>query len=67
MFKVILLFLLLVIIWAAIWMGLAVFVLIPFMGESATSTLGTLAGLLVGWYLMHVSLETGSSRGWIRW
>lgn len=67
MFKVILLFLLLVIIWGALWVGLASLVLIPTVGESATSTLGTLLGMLVGWGLMQLSLSVGQSRRWIKW
>ncbi|AIM40513.1 hypothetical protein [Escherichia phage J8-65] len=67
MLKVILLFLLLVIIWGALWVGLASLVLIPAVGESATSTLGTLLGMLVGWGLMQLSLSVGQNRGWIKW
>lgn len=67
MFRVILLFLFLVIIWGALWMALAVFALIPAIGESATSSVGTLLGMLVGWGLMHVSLSIGQERRWIKW
>lgn len=67
MLKVILLFLLLVVIWAAVWLTLAITVFMPLLGEQITSVLGTLAGFAVGAWLMTVSMDVGYSRRWIKW
>lgn len=67
MFRVILLFLFLVLIWGAIWCVLTVTVLVPALGESATGGLGMILGMLVGWGLMAFSLDVGQSRRWIKW
>lgn len=67
MFKVITLFLLLVVVWGLAWVALAVYVLVPAIGQSATGAVGTLTGMIVGFFLMQYSLHVGSVRRWIRW
>lgn len=67
MFRVILVFLFLVILWGALWLTVAVFLLMPLFGEQITSAVGTLAGLAVGAWLMQWSMDYGYRKGWIKW
>lgn len=67
MFKVILLFILGVVIWGALWLVLAVAVFNPLLGEQITSAIGALAGFAVGTLLIQWCMEYGYSKGWIKW
>ncbi|QHR71846.1 hypothetical protein forsur_45 [Escherichia phage forsur] len=52
MFRVLMLFVLVVILWGALWVGVA-YLIQPYIGEQLTSVIGTLLGLCCwrSWYV----------------
>lgn len=67
MLKVLSLFVVLVVAFGLVWVALAACVLVPLLGDSTTSALGTVLGLGVGALLMQWCLDYGQKKRWIKW
>lgn len=65
MFRVLMLFLAIVVVWAALWVGVA-YLIQPHIGEQLTTVLGTLLGFVVGAVGMTKCMDYGWNKGWIR-
>jgi len=66
MFRVLMLFVLVVILWGALWVGVA-YLIQPYIGEQLTSVIGTLLGFVVGAVGMSKCIDIGWSKGWVKW